>query len=337
MSFLTIKNLKKKEKDIQSYLANRNKIKTDFANQKIFDNELKYETEKLFEPVTNTLNKTSEIVLLNQKKINDFTSINQAQNPKKLLAITQQPQLSITPQQQPITLQPQSTQPTLPTPLKPQIVHPVKVGKLISTYLSDNTDRSTAGYSIKYRSAENKFSIGNSYIGIHENTLNIRRKTYTGTTGLMELLTKANPDMNKIIEEDLVNYKQILDDTNAIYTGFDRKNRVIPFNNSSKFKLIRDKLFPEILKSTSSNLNILDPLNTSNTSNTFNTSGNGITEIILSSNPNDLVDQLKLSVSSFNAGNNGEYNRINSILDLLYKKDIIGIDKYKKIYSNIFS
>lgn len=336
MSFLTIKNLKKKEKDIQAYLANRNKIKTDFTNKKIFDYELKYETDKLFEPVTNTLNKTNEIVLLNQKKIGDFQTINNTQKQQKELPaiLPQLPQNKILALPEPLIPQPIK----LPEPLVPQVVNNVpntiKVGKLISTYLSNTHDRSAAGYSIKYRQKENKFSIGNAYINFNDNSLTIRGKTYTGTTGLMELLTKSNPDMNKVIEEDLANYKQILDDTNAIYTNFDKKNRPLPFNNSLKYKIIRDKLFPEILKSASTS-NILNISNTSSNSN----SGSGMcnTPLVLPSDPNDLVDQLKLSVSSFNAGNNGEYNRINSILDLLHKNKIISIDRYKKIYNNIFS
>ena len=40
------------------------------------------------------------------------------------------------------------------------------VSKLIQSYLSDNDDRSTAGYSIRYNSNNNSYSIGNSIINI---------------------------------------------------------------------------------------------------------------------------------------------------------------------------
>lgn len=307
MSFLTINNLKNKEKEMKQYLENRNKIKNDFTNQKLFNYELKEEKEKLFEPVTNTLNKNSQVLLMNQKRLTDFQNINQSNVMKEIKSLKQ-------PRLLPYTPSPLPKLPALPEPIKPvQAPQPIKVSQLISSYLSDGNNKSTAGYSIRYHPDKNKFSIGNSYIQIRENTLIVKNNEFNATEGLMELLVRSTPDMSKIDEDDLKSYKQILDDTNAIYIGFDKLNRVIPFNNGSKYKLLREKLFPEILKKTGGSIEFLP------------------------SDPNELVNQLKLSVSSFQAGNNGEYNRINSIIDSLLKTNIISNQDSITILKNLFN
>ena len=66
----------------------------------------------------------------------------------------------------------------------------IQVSKLIQSYLSDNDDRSTAGYSIKYNPTSNLYTIGNSDIKFDNNSLEIAGKKYNATEGLMELLTK---------------------------------------------------------------------------------------------------------------------------------------------------
>lgn len=79
--------------------------------------------------------------------------------------------------------------------------------------------------------------------------------------------------------------------------------------------IIRDKLFPNTIKKSGGNLNV-----------TF-----------LPSDPKELVKQLQLSLASYNAGNNGEFNKINAILDGLLKMKTITKNDYIKIHKNIFS
>lgn len=50
---------------------------------------------------------------------------------------------------------------------------------------------------------------------------------------------------------------------------------------------------------------------------------------------NSLIDQLRLSVASFKAGNNGEFNRINSILDELLKMKIFKERELRNVYKTI--
>ena len=56
----------------------------------------------------------------------------------------------------------------------------------------------------------------------------------------------------------------------------------------------------------------------------------------LSNDPVALLNQLKLSLASKSAGNNGEYNKINAILDELLRQKIISKTDFIKIHRNIF-
>ena len=282
--------------EIKEYLTNRNKIKTDFMNKKINDNEFREERNKFFEPLLNTNN--------NNESLKPSTQ-------KSLIPISPAPKLLSLPS----TSKTLSNSTTTSNSSMESVQRNTKISAIIATYLSDSTDRSQAGYSLKYHPEKKIFSIGNSVVNFIDSNIVVKGKEYVGTVGLMELLTKSNPNVNKIIQYDYDSYKEILTKTNAIYYNFDpSKNKLITFNRSGKFKIIKEKLFPDL----------------------FHTSiGDGL-QLILSSDPNELVEQLKLSIPSYIAGNTGEYNRINAILDSLLKNNYIDIQVYKNILTSLF-
>ena len=85
----------------------------------------------------------------------------------------------------------------------------------------------------------------------------------------------------------------------------------------AKYRLIRDRILPELFSKTS---------------------GSGITNSLvelLPSNPDELINKLKLSISSYKAGNTGEYNRINAILDTLFNMKVLSISQYQSIIKKL--
>lgn len=313
MSFLEIKDIKNKEKLIKDYLNTRQKIKSDYENKKISDYEMREETEKIFKPVTSTLNKNRDLVVINNENTSNLLKSIEGDQSKVLNEIKnlKQPKL--------IPISPLHQKSILPPPLQPEKVNnektepnQIKVSQLIASYLKDPSDKSQSGYSIKYHKEKDKYFIGNKYISFNDNQMAIKDKKYNATSGLMELMIKSNPDKNKITEEDYKNYKQILIDTNAIYQGLEPTNRIIPPNRSIKYKIIMD-LFPEKFNSKT---------------------GDGIE--FLPSDPTQLFEQLQLSSASYHAGNNGEYNRINSILDSLLKMNVITSRQYENLFKKVF-
>jgi hypothetical protein len=289
--FFRIDDPKKREQIVNELLKNRSIIKKNNEKERQFNMGYREESEKLFKPITETI---SEQNIVHKKELNalgDRLTSNQGKIYQKIAQI-------------------------------PAITGPkqIQVSQLIQKYLSDNNpkERSNAIYSIRYNTESNTYSIGNSFIKFDNNAMEIADKKYEATKGLMELLTKKDPDLDKCIEEDYDDYKEILLNTNAIYQNADPNTRKLASDRSEKWKLIKEQLLSHLFKKTGGKL---DDKNI-----TF-----------LSSDPNSLVDQLKLSVASYNAGNNGEYNKINAILDELLKQKIITNNRYKKIHRNVFS
>ncbi|CAP21365.1 Protein CBG24839, partial [Caenorhabditis briggsae] len=177
--------------------------------------------------------------------------------------------------------------PSLPSSSSPQVV-----SNLIVSYLQDNSDRSNAGYSIKFNKAEKKYAIGNKDITFDQNIIKVNNEEYTATEGLMELLLKKSPDLNKVTTEDSSNYKKILLCSNALYQA-----------------------------------------KTPTTAGTSSTSGSSIS--FIPSNTNSLIDSLRLSIGSYQAGNKDEYNKIHAMLDELVKQKVIKKKDLGVIYLNI--
>lgn len=90
------------------------------------------------------------------------------------------------------------------------------VSNLISNYLKDLSNKSNAGYSIRYNSEKNCYTInGNKMIEINDNKLTIKDKIYNATNGLLELLIKKTPNFTLVSNEDKQFCKQWLDNFSA--------------------------------------------------------------------------------------------------------------------------
>lgn len=117
------------------------------------------------------------------------------------------------------------------------------VSKLIADYIQDLTNRSFAGYSIRYDSENKTTNIGNKVIEFDNNNIKIADKIYNATGGLMELLLKKTPNFSIITDVDKQSYKQILDDSDAIYQKFDSTQNKLNTDRSHKWKFISEELY----------------------------------------------------------------------------------------------
>ena len=86
----------------------------------------------------------------------------------------------------------------------------ITVSNLFASYLQDNSDKSNAGYSLRFDKNEKKYTIGNKDIFFDQNTIQINNVVYTATLGLLELLTKKSLNLKKIKDDDTQNYREIL-------------------------------------------------------------------------------------------------------------------------------
>ena len=87
----------------------------------------------------------------------------------------------------------------------------MNVGKIASRYLkmftsSKNQMGKTFGVHLK----EGELFLGKDSITIDDNDITIGDKTYPGTVGLWELITKNDPDETLYNDEDVKNYREIV-------------------------------------------------------------------------------------------------------------------------------
>ena len=191
-------------------------------------------------------------------------------------------------------------------------------GKTVEHYLNKkSTDNSNAGYSIK-KHKDGKYTIGNSEILFHDNKIEILDKEYkVDGIGLLELLTKKTPNMSVITQKDLNDYKQILQDTNAIYKGFVPGSNSFNTNNSEKWRLIKT-LFPDLLSSTRGRRCKRS-------------------ESPAHSEQDETIESLEVSIQRYCHGRVSEYNNIIRLLTKLLRLGKIDEMEYMTLYDDVKS
>uniref|UniRef100_A0A1I7XMB8 Type III effector n=1 Tax=Heterorhabditis bacteriophora TaxID=37862 RepID=A0A1I7XMB8_HETBA len=202
----------------------------------------------------------------------------------------------------------------------------INVSALITSYLQDGSDKSNAGYSIRYNKDSNNYTVGNKVIHFNDNIMTIDNEDYDATPGFMELLTKKSSNTNIIKKEDIRNYQKILICSNALYQKFDKSSKKYNSDSSDKWKFIKANYF--VTKAS-------DSQDTQGQDAQGTKQGSSISPLILPSDINSLLDSLRLSVASYQAGNSGEYNTIHAILDELIRQKKVKKKELPCVYMNI--
>lgn len=168
-------------------------------------------------------------------------------------------------------------------------------------YNDENNKLFDHKYGVRLDPNTETLRIGDSKMEISQDNSDIfvKNKRYKGTYGLYELLFKKDP--RNYTKEDESNYRQIVMKTNA-HKRYYQKNKQIDGSKLKKYK------------------KIIAPI----------VSGKGILlenrnkiDYIHWDNPNELVNRLRLLLSSTTAGHTGHMNEINSIIEELRESNII--------------
>ena len=304
MSFIKVKDPRKREELIRDFIETRKRIKDNFITKKV--GEIEYQTglTKLFKPVTETQKATAKEITEAQKAATEkFTS--------ELLPIKEGIE-------------------GLPTKLFRKVfpsielkvddimnLGPLAVNALLQAFTKKNIDLAFGLYA-----QQGKFKIGNKEVNIEDNDIKIDNIIFEGTPGFWELVTSKNPE--NYTEEDLDKYRQLLLLTNAIYRDNNPDNNNPKSSKSPKWKNIVKPIWEQIEKQKEEEEGD-DPQPS--------TSGTGLK--ILPSDPNALIDRFDLLFSSKKAGHTGVRNEIVSILDELKRQGILKTNEYKKLNSLI--
>ena len=309
MSFIKIKDPRKREELIRDFIETRKMIKDNFVAKKV--GEIEYQTglTKLFKPVTETQKATAKEITEAQKATAEkFTS--------ELLPIKEGIE-------------------ELPTKLFRKIfpsielkasdimnLGPLAVNALLQAFTKNNIDLTFGLYA-----KDGKFKIGNKEVNIEDNDIKVDDIIFEGTPGFWELVTSKNPNPENYTDEDFVKYRQLLLLTNTIYQNNKPDTNKPKSSRSPKWKNIIKPIWDQIKKQKEEEEYEEDD------DPQPSTSGTGLK--ILPSDPNALIERFDLLFSSKKAGHTGVRNEIVSILDELKRQGVLKTNEYKKLNSLI--
>ena len=319
MSFIKVKDPRKREELVKEFIETRKRIKDNFVARKVGEAEYQTGLTKLFKPVTETQKATAKEITEAQKAATEKIT-------KELLPIKAGieglPGALSLPQYQAIEM------------YKKEKNLGERVLKTLNNIKPE--DKTTFGMYFK----DGDFNIGNKKVDIEGNNIIIDDKEYTGTDGLWELIMKDDPQEGIYSEEDFLNYGKILKQTNAIYQNNDPNQNKPKSSKSYKWKYLIKPIWEDIKKRKVNKDETEDKEDEEGDIYSLfdegpqpGTSGTGLK--ILPSDPNALIDRFDLLFSSKKAGHTGVRNEIVSILDELKRQGVLKTNEYKKLNSII--
>ena len=180
------------------------------------------------------------------------------------------------------------------------------VGKIAYEFLNEPFRDKTFGI----RKEGGRYYIGDQHVIIQDNDIILtkRGERFMGTPGLWELITSKNP--KNFTEKDYGENKGIMILTNALHRNNDPNNPRPKGSGSNKW------------------LTLLRPI-------WFRGEFAGKGIVIMSSDPNALLERLDLLLASQESGHTGVGNELVSICDELKRQGVLDAKTYKKINSII--
>ena len=316
MSFIKVKDPRKREELIKDFIETRKRIKDNFVARKVGEVEYQTGLTKLFKPVTDTQKATAKEITEAQKATAEkFTG--------ELLPIKEGIE-------------------ELPTKLFRKIYPsiefkasdiinfgPLAVDALLQAFTKNNIDLTYGIYA-----KDGKFKIGDKFITIEDNDIKVDDITFEGTPGFWELVTSKsikNPENYK--EDDLNKYRRLVILTNTAYRNNDPTQNYPKQSKVNKWKKIIKPIWEAIKEQEEDEEEYKEFEEPDDGDPQPKTSGTGLK--ILPSDPNALIDRFDLLFSSKKAGHTGVRNEIVSILDELKRQRVLKTNEYKKLNSLI--
>lgn len=149
----------------------------------------------------------------------------------------------------------------------------------------------------------------------------IKRKHFPATPGVTELLTLDHPKSYK--EEDVNTYKEMLVHTSAHKKNNQKNGAIIRANSSWKYNNLLSQIFPSKESKQGHGLRLPQTKYKIVKGGRNRTGNNGGINYTYWDDPNELVDRLRLLLSSQSAGHTGHDNEIISIVEELREAKII--------------
>ena len=313
MSFIKVKDPRKREELIRDFIETRKRIKDNFIAKKVGEAEYQTGLTKLFKPVTETQKATTEKITQELLPIKEGI--------EKLPGAIKEAGQSLSEGFPALGM----TEEEL-----------IKIGPIARKYIQSNLGRATTKAGLY--SEDDNLKIGYRPVKIENDDIIIDDTPFKGTVGLWKLITSKDiPDKTEYSAEDLADYITIMHITKATYD----KNKKRVGGNDKMNKLIKplvkalEKGGGEgLIDKIEEHFGFEEEYEEEEEYTLSPTKGTGLPKI-LPSDPNALIDRFDLLFSSKKAGHTGVRNEIVSILDELKRQGVLKTNEYKKLNSLI--
>ena len=320
MSFIKVKDPRKREELIRDFIETRKRIKDNFIAKKVGEAEYQTGLTKLFKPVTETQKATAKETA--EKITQELLPIKESLEKLPAITFPAFPAIEMTEEEK------------------------TNLGPIATNALKKFLRRDDADKIYGLRDKNGKFYIGNKLAVIDNNDLIVGKYEYKGTPGLWELITSKNPDKSKYGEEDLEIYAKLLIRSNALRQNYDPDNKRPLSSPGNKWKNLLSNIWKnkhlfkeeeeyeeEYEEAATIPFTPTSKAGQSLKGTGLSKAGQGLK--ILPSDPNALIDRFDLLFSSQKAGHTGVRNEIVSILDELKRQGVLKTNEYKKLNSLI--
>ena len=309
MSFIKVKDPRKREELIRDFIETRKRIKDNFIAKKVGEAEYQTGLTKLFKPVTETQKATAKEITEAQKAAAE--KITQELLPIKEGISEGFPALGMTEEEL------------------------IKIGPIARKYIQSNLGRATTKAGLY--SEDDNLKIGYRPVKIENDDIIIGDTPFKGTVGLWKLITSKDiPDKTEYSAEDLRDYITIMHITKATYDknnkrvgGNDKMNKLIKPLVKALEKGGGEGLIDKIEEHFGFEEEEYDEEEYEEPALIPFTPTKGTGLKILPSDPNALINHFDLLFSSQKAGHTGVRNEIVSILDELKRQGVLKTNEYK--------
>ena len=311
MSFLKITDPTKRDQTVKEYLELKKNIRNNLLSERVGEQQLQTELTKFYRPITESQKATRKEITESQKAT--AREITEGLRPIREgienLPLAMQP-IGEASGEAPGEEEDEPGE-------EEEEEEDKSIGPIARHFLNKpNTDK-TFGV----RKEGKHHYIGNKHVIITEDDDIIIKEDgdrFFGSAGLWGLITSKEPDKELIDwdKNDIKDYERLMIKTNALHRGNNPKNPYPKSSNSKKW------------------LGLLSPIwNKYKAMSSKKFDGKGT--VILSSNPNALLERLDLLLTSQKAGHTGVGNELVSICDELKRQGILDTGAYKKLNSII--
>ena len=333
-------------KQLKSLSHLKKNLQEDEREKKIIKEEMEFEREEHFKPITENLKELQKNIV--QHQLQPLTMLTQPILPALTPSTPgMQSILTQAPQQQAITSQ--------STPNSSSTYY----GKLADKYLKTPAIKYDHAFGLKPVEGSSMWRLGKMDVKITGNDLEVDNNKYKGTEGLWQLLTLKQP--TNYTDDDFQMYKKMVLKTKAFLN--EQQDRV-KSNRGNKFKMLIKPIADEWKQNQSATLSHSAPTSpflSRRQSVTFGSpedplasltnqmqnisivqdddeaaqgaTGSGSGVVFLPSDPNELLDRHRLLFGAWNSGNTGVFNEINAINDKLLEMGIFDTDMIRDLWS----